>query len=179
MSRREWLLIAVIGVGITVPLAGWGVIEYTNSNAFCTSCHSMDVVAAEYYESVHFVNTAGVRATCADCHVPDALGPLLAAKLLAAKDVYHEIVGTIETPALFEEHRWRLANLVWDKMLATDSRECRTCHTLEAMDLTAQDRRTARRHERAQRTGVTCVACHKGVAHVEPDPPPEDVPSAG
>ena len=174
MSRRELILIIVVVGGITVPLAGWGVVEYTNSNAFCTSCHSMNVVAAEYYESVHFENRAGVRATCADCHVPKEIGPLMVAKVMAAKDVYHEIAGTIRTPELFEQHRWRLANLVWDKMTASDSRECRNCHSLEAMDLAAQDTRTARRHERAKRTGQTCVACHRGVAHVEPDPPLEE-----
>jgi cytochrome c-type protein NapC len=100
---------------------------------------------------------------------------LLKAKILAAKDVYHEIAGTIDTREKFEARRWHLANVVWDKMEATDSRECRSCHAFSAMDYDAQGRKTARRHQRAERDGKTCIACHKGIAHVEPLPPLEEL----
>ena len=169
IRTRWWIVLGLVGVAI--PFVGAGAIQYTSTDEFCTSCHSMGVVTAEYRESRHFLNTAGVRAGCADCHVPDPIGPLLVAKIIAVKDVYHELAGTIEAPELFERHRWRLANTVWDKMLATDSRECRSCHSFDAMQEAEQDRITTRRHERAQRGSVTCIACHKGVAHREPDPP--------
>ena len=37
------------------------------------------------------------------------------------------------------------------------------------MDFAAQERRTARRHTRAQENGETCVQCHYGLVHKLPD----------
>jgi cytochrome c-type protein NapC len=159
-------LLAVLAGGFVFTFGGSAVLQYTNTTAFCASCHSMDTVAAEYRQSAHVSN-----ASCADCHVPQSLGPMLKAKLFAAKDVYHEVVGTIDTVDKFEARRWKLANVVWDKMTAADSWECRACHTFTAMDYENQARRVARRHRRAEQEGETCIACHKGVARTEPLPP--------
>ncbi|MBS03543.1 MAG: butanol dehydrogenase [Gammaproteobacteria bacterium] len=172
--KAFWVGTAVFAGGVVFAGAGSEFMHQTNTNEFCVSCHSMSTVNEEYMASIHFRNAAGVQATCADCHVPEPLGPLLAAKVIASKDVYHEIAGTIDTREKFEARRWKLANVVWDKMEATNSRECRTCHGFEHMDHKAQGRKVARRHTRAVESGKTCINCHKGVAHVEPLPP-EDV----
>jgi cytochrome c-type protein NapC len=172
LSRTVVLpLLAAFAAGIAFAVLGNAALEQTNSNEFCTSCHSMGTVTAEYRQSLHFNNASGVRAMCADCHVPHSLGPMLKAKVLATKDLYHELAGTIDTVEKFEARRWHLANVVWDKMAATDSRECRSCHTDGAMELALQERRVARRHQRAEEEGETCIECHKGVAHTEPLPP--------
>lgn len=147
---------------------------YTNEMDFCTSCHSMKINLEEYKETIHYKNSSGVQATCADCHVPKAFFPKLAAKIIAAKDVYHEIVGTVDTPEKYEQHRWSMASRVWAKMEATDSRECRTCHDFENMDLDEQGRSARKKHARATDKGQTCIDCHKGIAHEEPDEPEED-----
>ena len=157
------LFTAVFSVGLS----------YTNTTEFCTSCHSMKINLKEYKETPHYRNASGVRATCADCHVPKEFGPKIVAKVLAYKDVLHEILGTIDTKEKFEAHRWEMANRVWAKMKATDSRECRTCHTWDSMDLSEQDKSARRRHGRAPDEGKTCIDCHKGVAHEEPDEPDE------
>ncbi|MGU9977997.1 MAG: NapC/NirT family cytochrome c [Candidatus Oxydemutatoraceae bacterium WSBS_2016_MAG_OTU14] len=146
-------------------------LETTNSTEFCTSCHSMQWVKKEWQESIHFSNASGVRAECRDCHVPHPTGPKLYAKLMAAKDVWHEILGTIDTEEKFEAHRWNMANRVWTKMLESDSRECRSCHTPEAMDLALQGKSARKKHRRAEERGQTCVKCHRGVAHEEPIEP--------
>ena len=52
--------------------------------------------------------------------------------------------------------------------------ECRTCHDFSQMDLSAQSRSARNRHGRAPDEGKTCIDCHKGIAHEEPDEP-EDV----
>ena len=155
-----------------VAAAGFStVLETTNTTEFCTSCHSMQWVKAEWMESLHYSNPSGVQAGCSDCHVPHPIVPKLKAKLLAAKDVWHEIKGTIDTEEKFEAHRWTMANKVWAKMLATDSRECRNCHTAEAMALEDQSRSARRKHRRAEKEGRTCIECHQGVAHSEPIEP--------
>jgi len=170
------IIIIIFTVILTLLVLGGGnaVLHATNDMEFCVSCHSMQINYEEYKETLHFKNASGVQATCADCHVPKQLGPKLWAKLIAAKDVYHEIVGTIDTPEKFEQRRWDMANRVWDKMKATDSRECRSCHELKNMDLSEQDKIARKKHEDAEEKGKTCIDCHKGIAHEEPDEPELD-----
>lgn len=166
-------IVAALGAlgGVVLAMLASAALHRTNTQAFCVSCHSMQTVFEEHRHSQHYRNASGVMATCADCHVPEALGPQLVAKVVAAKDVVHEALGTIDTPEKFEARRWRLASIVWRKMEATDSRECRACHAFSQMDYEQQGRRTAKRHQRAEREGRTCIACHKGVAHRLPEPP--------
>ena len=148
--------------------------HYTNRMEFCTSCHTMVINYEEYKETRHYKNAIGVQATCADCHVPKEFFPKLKAKIMAAKDVYHEIIGTIDTPEKYEKHRWKMASAVWDKMRASDSRECRSCHDYENMDLSEQDRSARKKHTRAPLEGKTCIDCHTGIAHEEPLEPDEE-----
>lgn len=167
------LIIVCLGTGV-LAWAGFNTgLSATNEMEFCTSCHSMKVNLEEYKQTVHYKNASGVRATCSDCHVPKEFIPKMKAKILAAKDVYHEIMGTIDTKEKFEAHRWEMANRVWDKMKASDSRECRNCHDWDQMDLAEQDRSARKRHSRAIDQGKTCIDCHTGIAHEEPDIPEE------
>lgn len=177
------LIAAVSGGLVLVALVIYGLVFYplmeaTNTTEFCISCHSMQAtVYQEYRKSVHYSNRMGVRAGCPDCHVPRQLGPKLVAKVRAAKDVWQEMLGTIDTPEKFEAHRWRMANTVWAMMERTDSATCRSCHTLESMDLNAQDRVAVRRHRSAMAEGKACIACHKALVHKRPRAP-EVVPVA-
>ena len=172
---RTWLvLILTFAAGILFSVLFNSGLSSTNEMEFCTSCHSMKINLEEYQKTLHYKSASGVRATCADCHVPKEFGPKMVAKILAYKDVLHEILGTIDTPEKYEEHRWDMANRVWAKMKATNSRECRSCHDLSQMDLSAQDRTARKRHARAEDEGKTCIDCHKGVAHEEPDEPEGD-----
>jgi cytochrome c-type protein NapC len=163
------ILIAIIFVGgiIFAGLFNTG-LAYTNEMEFCTSCHSMKINLEEYKESTHYKNASGVQATCSDCHVPKEFFPKMVAKVMAAKDVYHEIMGTIDTPEKFEAYRWDMANRVWDKMRASNSRECRSCHEYGSMDLSEQGRSARRRHPQAIEEGSACIDCHAGIAHEEP-----------
>ena len=167
----------LVGGGLVAGILLWAgfntALEYTNRTEFCVSCHSMQTNDREWKESMHYKNAAGVRAGCADCHVPKEFVPKMVAKVMAAKDVYHEIMGTIDTPEKYEAHRWNMASRVWAKMEASDSRECRTCHDWDQMDLSEQGRSARKRHPRAIDEGETCIDCHKGVAHEIPDEPEE------
>ena len=165
------MVLVLLFVGaILMGLFNWGLAQ-TNKMEFCISCHSMQVNYEEYKETVHYKNISGVQATCADCHVPKEFFPKLAAKVIAAKDVYHEIMGTIDTEEKYEAMRWDMATRVWAKMKANDSRECRTCHEFSNMELDEQDRSARNKHSRAIDDGDTCIDCHTGIAHMEPDEP--------
>lgn len=143
-------------------------VNYSNSTEFCTSCHSMRTNLKEYQQSSHFKNVSGIQAGCADCHVPKNLLPMLLSKIVALKDVYGEIVGSIDTAEKFEARRWQMANRVWDKMKSDHSEACRSCHGYSNMKLDAQDQRARQKHQSAVERGKSCIECHSGIAHEEP-----------
>jgi len=156
-------------VGGIIFLVGFNtVLDATNNEEFCISCHEMrDNVYQEYKETIHYKNRTGVRATCPDCHVPKPWLYKMKRKILALNDVVHHVLGTIDTQEKFEAHRQEYAQRVWDTMKSTDSRECKTCHSFAYMDLDKQDKTAAKKHtpEYEKETGKTCIDCHKGIAH--------------
>ena len=174
-----WSPIPVLSFGFVMIagfLAGilfWGgfhwTLEMTNTEEFCTSCHSMETNLGEYRETIHYNNHSGVRAICSDCHVPKEWQHKIKAKVMAVKDVYHEFAGTIGTQEKYEDHRLHMASVVWTKMKQSDSRECRNCHNFEYMDFTIQETRAASEHQRALDNGMTCIDCHQGIAHTLPE----------
>ena len=44
-------------------------LEQTNTEQFCSGCHTNDAYP-EYLHSVHYQTRTGVGASCPDCHVP-------------------------------------------------------------------------------------------------------------
>ncbi|GAA6160085.1 MULTISPECIES: NapC/NirT family cytochrome c [Ruegeria] len=158
--------------GFLAGILFWGgfhwTLELTNTEEFCTSCHTMETNLGEYRETVHYNNHSGVRAICSDCHVPHEWNHKIKAKIMAVKDVYHELAGTISTPEKYEDHRLSMASAVWKKMKASDSRECRNCHNFDYMDFTIQETRAASEHQRAIDNNMTCIDCHQGIAHSLP-----------
>lgn len=86
-------------------------------------------------------------------------------------EVPKHFLGKIDTAEKFEAHKLELAERVWARLKATDSRECRNCHSYEVMALEMQDRQAQRRHslEYREASGKTCIDCHKGVAHELPE----------
>jgi len=172
-SRKKITIVAalvfVAGI-VTAGLFNAG-LAHTNTTEFCTSCHTMQTNLEELKQSVHWQNASGVHAGCADCHVPKPFIPKMITKIMAAKDVFHEIIGTINTPEKYEAHRWDMASRVWAKMKASDSRECRSCHDYAHMALDAQARSARARHSNAPDKGETCIDCHQGIVHTLPDEP--------
>lgn len=169
-GRHPLLIALVLAGGGMLALTGFHTgMDATNNLAFCTSCHEMmDNNFQEYKKTVHYQNRTGVRATCPDCHVPKETGPKLLRKLEAASDVWHTLLGTIDTREKFEAHRLEMAQREWARMKASDSRTCRSCHSFEGMSAEDQRPKTYARHMKAQEEGKTCIDCHKGIAHQLP-----------
>jgi len=151
----------------------WGAfntfMEFTNTEDFCLSCHEMrDNVGQEWKQSAHYRNASGVRAICSDCHVPKDWTAKLIRKIHATSELYHHFAGTIGTPEKFEAKRPELAERVWAAMKATDSRECRNCHSYDAMDFHKQSLRAQEKMQEGLDQGKTCIECHTGIAHKRP-----------
>lgn len=167
MAAGTLILIGAVAT-ILLGLGFSAAMGRTNTTEFCISCHTMQWPYEEARDTIHFKNRSGVGPGCPDCHVPKAFFPLMRAKIIAAKDVYHQIMGTVDTFEKFEEHRLTMATRVWKQMKATDSRECRNCHEWERMDPEKQKQRAQTQHAEARMRGETCIDCHQGVAHKLP-----------
>lgn len=168
-----WRGCTLVLVGITLALLAVAtsvtVLHKTSDTAFCVSCHSMEKPLAEYMGSVHYQNHAGIRAECADCHIPSQPLAYIATKLGAAKDVFGEISGKIDTDEKYNAHKVTMAESVWKTMKANDSATCRSCHSFAAMDILAQRPDAQKAHPVALKADQTCIDCHRGVAHILPD----------
>ena len=166
-------LIIAGGVGGILFWGGFNwAMESTNTLGFCTSCHEMrDTVYQEYTQSIHYKNQFGVRAICSDCHVPHEWLFKVRRKIQASNELLHKMLGTISTPEKFEQHRLELAQRVWDTMKASNSRECRNCHTEDAMDVHKQSEAAQKVMVPGLQAGLTCIDCHKGIAHHMPKIP--------
>lgn len=177
MSRRR--VLSVLGIFVLGGLAGLIVsgatasfVQYSNSLDFCITCHEMEsTVYQEYKETVHYQNPSGVRAVCADCHVPhhNWIATVLRKMRASVNELPNHFLGKLDTKEKFEAHRLEMAENVWAEMRANDSSECRSCHDREAMVLAEQRTRAQKQHQSAREEGQTCIDCHDGIAHKLPE----------
>jgi nitrate/TMAO reductase-like tetraheme cytochrome c subunit len=191
MIRRLWaflwrpsarlpfvVLLAVGGLG---GILFWGgfhwAMELSNTEQFCTGCHEMyDTPYKELQQTIHYKNRSGVRATCSDCHVPKQWFEKVIRKIQATNELFHKALGTVGTPEKFEKHRLEMATRVWASMKSRDSLECRNCHSVAAMDPHKQSQASQVMFD-AMKNGMTCIDCHKGIAHKLPEIPDEEEPA--
>lgn len=170
----KYSLLTLLTAGFFSGIIFWGgfntAMEATNSMEFCISCHEMrDNVYQEYKQTIHYSNRTGVRAVCSDCHVPKDWTHKIVRKIQASRELYGKVMGTIDTKEKFEAKRLELARHEWARMKAGDSRECRNCHSFEGMNVDVQKQRARKMHENAQKDNMTCIDCHKGIAHHKPE----------
>lgn len=160
--------------GAVAGIIFWGgfntALEAGNTMEFCISCHELEAtVYQEYKQTAHYKNPSGVRATCADCHVPKDWIHKVARKTIASREIYYSLIGAIDTPEKFEAKRKEMAERVWKEMTENNSRECRNCHSYDAMHFAKQDQRAREKmEEEAMPKNKPCIECHKGIAHKKP-----------
>ncbi len=170
----KYSVLTLLGGGFIAGILFWGGfntgMEATNTLEFCVSCHEMrDNVYQEYKQTIHYSNRTGVRAMCSDCHVPKDWTHKIVRKVQASKELYGKVMGTIATKEKFEAKRLQLARNEWKRMKASDSRECRNCHSFDGMNTEVQKTRARKQHEMALEDKMTCIDCHKGIAHKKPE----------
>ena len=177
-SRWKALAVGSLFAGILVlagavlVIGGAAGLAWTETLDFCIGCHEMrDNVYAEYKGTIHDQNRAGVRAICSDCHVPREPAALIKRKMAATFELIGHFRGVIDTKEKFEKERTELAHHVWKRMKETDSLECRNCHDAKHMDPALQSDKAKARHEKMKTEGKTCIDCHFGIAHKEPEGP--------
>ncbi|QIW15457.1 nitrate reductase [Pasteurellaceae bacterium RH1A] len=183
MAKLKGALTALglAALGAATVLGTQFAMKETSSTEFCVSCHSMSHPQAEWEGTVHFSNRKGIRAECADCHIPqDNAFHYVKTKVMALKDVWHTVVtNKLPDQEAYETHRLEMAQRVWEDMKANNSATCRSCHSFEAMVLSEQKEAAQKMHQLAQETNQTCIDCHKGIAHFMPEIPVDNAAAAG
>ena len=162
------VVMVVVGGGATVAAAV--TVHMTSTEEFCSSCHAKDA-AAEFKDTIHDKNRTGVRAGCADCHLPKELVPMMVRKVKAAKEVWGHFTGVINTKEKYDKHRYEMAVNEWTRMKGNNSQECRNCHDLAKADPEKQSEKARERHAKVIADRTDCIDCHFGIAHNEPDGP--------
>jgi nitrate/TMAO reductase-like tetraheme cytochrome c subunit len=177
-TKRKLLLAGIIGavVAVAAVLANEQVDRYTSTDAFCgTSCHSMQAHVANdpvYVESAHRTAPSGVRAGCADCHIPHGILPATWAHVKGGiKDIISESLNDFTDKEVWERGRAERAHQVRTWLLETDSATCRTCH--EEAAIQPERTRGQRQHADALERGLTCIGCHYNIVHPELEPRPD------
>ena len=171
MQANRWLLVAVLFAGAVVGAGGIigsvAVNRYTSTDAFCTSCHTMAMQAADpfFLKSVHRSNKEGVRPSCGDCHIPKSnwFIETYTHASSGARDVFVEATHDFSDPKVWEVRRVTLAEEVRAQMHAQDSVTCRSCHEVSAIHPTSDDGKKS--HALLLQGGVTCVDCHVNIVH--------------
>ena len=166
------LLALVVGAIIAVPTTE-AVDHYFSTDQFCAqTCHVMTAtVAEEYHQSAHWNTATGVRPSCADCHVSEGLTMAMWDHFVGTRELIAFAFRGIRTPEAFEAERAGAADRVRMKMLGNDSKNCRSCHVMEAIK--PERTRGQRQHAQALENGTTCIACHYNLVHKEVEPSEE------
>jgi nitrate/TMAO reductase-like tetraheme cytochrome c subunit len=160
--------LAALIIGVGAMGAFFGSLKFMDSEMFCTSCHSMNAPRQELSHTVHYQNQFGIRAGCSDCHVAPTFVAGLVDHMKGTTQVWGWMTGELDTPAKFEAHRLELAQKVWTEFKGNNSAECRGCHNPAAMNFSKQPAAAVSAHSALATSGMTCIDCHKGIAHTLP-----------
>lgn len=169
-AKRSVLSLVVIGIvlGVGGLLAFDATMHATSTEKFCVSCHEMaDNSLRQLEQTSHYHNTAGVAASCSDCHLPREFLPKMVRKVEAAREVWGHFTGIIDTPEKYAAHAPAMKAREIKRLEANDSQECRNCHDQERMLLAEQSPRAQKFHKKLISGASTCIDCHAGIAHPE------------
>ena len=120
------------GIGFMVFLIEFD--HHTSTEAFCTTCHSMELAAVPYRESAHYMPTSGVRASCGDCHVSPGVFAATWDHFIGSKDLFHQLFGAdYDDPVINALHLPDAAFSAREWFRERDSATCRRCHEQDAI----------------------------------------------
>jgi len=165
-------ILALVAVGLVLGVVGVIAFEASlhasSTEKFCISCHEMEANPyAQLQKTSHFDNATGVRPTCSDCHVPKEFVPKMIRKIEAAREVWGNITGIIDTPEKYAAHAPAMKQREINRLKANDSQECRNCHDTQRWMTALQSAKAQQYHAAKELNGKTCIDCHAGIAHPE------------
>lgn len=164
LTRRVVFAFLVGGVaGIAFMLFLIEFDHYTSTQEFCTTCHSMELVAEPYRQSTHYNPPSGIRADCGDCHVSEGVFAATWDHFMGSEDLFAQLFGPdYDDPVINALHLPEAAFKAREWFRKRDSATCKRCHTLEAIVGVRAGTAAIHREETA---GKSCIDCHYNLVH--------------
>ncbi len=118
-SKMGMLLafVVIAGIGSVLTLAAYIAVSYSETAAFCGTCHQMDAELKAFSMSPHS------ELTCADCHVEPGIGGFIKAKVNGTKQLFQVITKTYPQPIPPPDH----------SLLPSITDTCLKCHSLQSI----------------------------------------------
>ncbi len=157
-----WVGLAMgIVLALIVVLASGFMIETTNTDQFCVSCHVMTPFRTAWQDAVHGgKNPQGFAAQCVDCHLPH--GNFVEYLVTKAITGTHDVISNMTINGA--EHDW-IGNAEKNRTKFTYDSACRKCHhDLQAKGLPSGGLRAHRTYLLGE-IQKQCVECHPHVGH--------------
>ena len=145
VNRWKLLFVSLIGC-IVVFGGGYGVLAFTNSPSFCSSCHEMQPEYTTYTASAHD------QISCVQCHIKPGTINMLTHKMKSLKEVYYHVTGVPKQIVQTEEE-------------AVSNQNCLQCHSLNRDVTPSGDLKV--NHKKHIQDGIPCITCHSGVVHAK------------
>ncbi len=162
-GKKGWLLGTIFGVvfSVLVVLASGFMMDTTNKDVFCASCHIMEPFRTSWQGSVHGgQNPQGFVAQCVDCHLPH--GNFLEYVFVKGKTGIGDVVQNFYVDGA--EFDW-VENAEKNRLKFTFESACRHCHhVLTPPGLTMGGLIAHRSYLRGE-ANRTCAECHPHVGH--------------
>jgi len=166
LSENKKIVLVSLAAGVILTviavLASGFMIETTNTDTFCISCHAMTPFRDAWAQSVHGgKNPKGLEAQCVDCHLPHGnfVEYVTAKAITGTSDI---IQNMIIDPYEFD---W-MGNAERRRLKFTYDSACLSCH--HKLDAAPGMPRGGFRAHRAYLRGDTvkkCADCHPHVGH--------------
>jgi nitrate/TMAO reductase-like tetraheme cytochrome c subunit len=145
VNRWKLLFASLVGC-IVVFGGGYGVLSFTNSPSFCSSCHEMQPEYTTYTASAHD------QISCVQCHIKPGTLNMLTHKMKSLKEVYYHVTGVPTQIVQTEEE-------------AVSNQNCLQCHSLNRDVTPSGDLKV--NHKKHIEDGIPCITCHSGVVHAK------------
>jgi cytochrome c-type protein NapC len=170
-KNKTVLILSLIFLGffafIVLPFISWIItdegITATSDATFCVNCHSMEPFEKAHTADIHGgKNAHGVRATCAQCHLPhdSSLNYMMTKARTGIHDLWVENFGNPEN-INWEAKRSHREDYVYDS-------GCVTCHTnLQEATMASNKAFVAHRDYFLGDIDDMCVTCHENVGHAD------------
>jgi nitrate/TMAO reductase-like tetraheme cytochrome c subunit len=145
VNRWKFLFAALVFC-IVVFGGGYGVLSFTNSPSFCSSCHEMQPEYSTYTASAHN------EISCVQCHIKPGFTNMITHKMKSVKEVYYHVTGAPE-------------QIVQTGEEAVSNQNCLQCHSLNRLVTASGDLKV--NHPGHIKKGIPCITCHEGVVHAK------------
>lgn len=161
-SRRwRWGVVSGLLIAVAMVLMSGYMVDVTNTDVFCQTCHAMKPFRAAWQKSVHGgQNSKGFAAQCVDCHLPHGnfVEYMSAKAYTGTRDI---IMNLVIDPAKYD---WA-ANAEKNRLKFTYDNACRHCHIkLEPVGVKPGALLAHRAYLYGQ-TDKKCASCHPHVGH--------------